>query len=290
LLDDVIDSSDAGLFILDSDFKVVWVNQALERYFGLKRAEVVGKNKRQLIQEQIKYNFEDPEGFAERVLATYDNNTYVENFECHMLSGNKREDRWLEHWSRPIRSGLYSGGRIELYYNITDQRHAEEALQKAHDELERRVEERTEELNIKTKSLEEINTAMKVLLKKREEDKIELQDNILSNVKTLIEPYVGKLKRSSLPQGQKTLISILESNLNEIVSPFTRKLSSKYLNLSPSEIQVANLVKYGKTNKEISEMLNVTQRTIAFHRENIRKKLDLTNQKTNLKTYLMSLD
>jgi DNA-binding CsgD family transcriptional regulator len=131
---------------------------------------------------------------------------------------------------------------------------------------------------------------MKVLLKKREEDKIELQDNILSNVKTLIEPYVGKLKRSSLPQGQKTLISILESNLNEIVSPFTRKLSSKYLNLSPSEIQVANLVKYGKTNKEISEMLNVTQRTIAFHRENIRKKLDLTNQKTNLKTYLMSLD
>ncbi len=131
LLDDVIDSSDAGLFILDSDFKVVWVNQALERYFGLKREKVVGKNKRQLIQEQIKYNFEDPEGFAERVLATYDNNTYAEKFECHMRFGNKREDRWLEHWSRPIRSGLYSGGRIELYYNITERVRAETLLRES---------------------------------------------------------------------------------------------------------------------------------------------------------------
>ncbi|MBW2252657.1 MAG: helix-turn-helix transcriptional regulator, partial [Deltaproteobacteria bacterium] len=66
--------------------------------------------------------------------------------------------------------------------------------------------------------------------------------------------------------------------------------SSKYLNLTPTQIQVANLVKHGKTNKDISEILHVAGRTIAFHRENIRKKLGLTNKKTNLKTYLMSID
>ena len=146
------------------------------------------------------------------------------------------------------------------------------------------------ELENKANDLEELNAALNVLLKKRQEDKIELQDNILSNIKILIEPYVNKLKQSGLPQVQKTLINILESNLNEIISPFTRKLSSKLLNLSPSEIQVANLVKSGKTNKEIAEISHVAKRTIEFHRENIRKKLGIKNQKTNLKTYLMSLD
>ena len=158
-------------------------------------------------------------------------------------------------------------------WDITNRVRIEEALQKAHDELERRVEERTRKLEVQKNSLEEINIAMNVLLKKREEDKIELQDNILSNVKTLIEPYMNKLKRSSLPQGQKTLINILESNLNEIVSPFSRKLSSKLLNLTPSEIQVANLVKEGKTSKEIAGILNISGKTVGFHRENIRKKL-----------------
>ena len=128
LLNDVVDSSDVGIFILDSDFKVVWVNQALERYFGLRKEEIIGNDKRQLVLKQIKYQFEDPEGFAERVLATYDENTYVENFECHMLFGDNREDRWLEHWSQPIRSGLYSGGRVEIYYDISDLKQAEKEL------------------------------------------------------------------------------------------------------------------------------------------------------------------
>lgn len=128
LLDDVIDRSEVGLFILDSDFSIVWVNQALESYFGLRREEVIGKDKRQLILEQIKYKFDDPEGFADRVLATYDNNTYVENFECHLLPNGERKERHLEHWSRPIQSGLYAGGRVELYYDITERKQAEGAL------------------------------------------------------------------------------------------------------------------------------------------------------------------
>lgn len=131
LLDDVVDSTNVGIFILDSDFKVVWVNQALELHFGLQREEVVGRDKRQLILNKIKHIFEDPDSFMGKVLATYGDNTYVENFECHVLSGDKREDRWLEHWSKPIRSGLYTGGRVELYYDITERKHAEEALRES---------------------------------------------------------------------------------------------------------------------------------------------------------------
>jgi PAS domain S-box-containing protein len=128
LTDDVLDSSKVGIFILDNNCKIVWVNQALERYFGLRREKVIGKDKRQLIHKQIKDIFEDPETFVEKVLATYDNNTYIENFNCHVLADGKRENRWLEHWSQPIHSGLFAGGRIEHYTDITERKKAEEML------------------------------------------------------------------------------------------------------------------------------------------------------------------
>jgi PAS domain S-box-containing protein len=117
-----------GVFVLDNQFRVRWVNQALERYFGLRRNEVLGKDKRQLVRQRIKNIFEDSESFAERVLATYKDNTYIQNFECHVLAGDSREERWLEHWSQPIRSGLYAGGRIEHYTDITERKRTEEAL------------------------------------------------------------------------------------------------------------------------------------------------------------------
>ncbi len=126
----------------------------------------------------------------------------------------------------------------------------EKALKEAHDELELRVKERTRDLEIKTKNLEEMNTAMKVLLNKREEDKIEIEANVLTNVKELVMPFVDKFRETQLDGHQKTLLSIIESNLNEIISPFTRRLSLEYLNLTPTEIQIANMTKHGNTSKK----------------------------------------
>ncbi len=126
LTDDVLNSSAVGIFILDGDFKIVWINHSLERYFGLRSEEVIGKDKRDLVRGRIKNIFEDKETFVQRVLATYDNNTYIENFECHVLPDGEREERWLEHWSQPIYSGLYAGGRIEHYTDITERKRAEE--------------------------------------------------------------------------------------------------------------------------------------------------------------------
>ncbi|HOI08271.1 MAG TPA: helix-turn-helix transcriptional regulator, partial [Deltaproteobacteria bacterium] len=88
---------------------------------------------------------------------------------------------------------------------------------------------------------------------------------------------------------QMTFVQLLESNLNQIVSPFLQKLSSQYLNLTPTEIQVANLVREGKSTKEISDILNISKRAVEFHRNNIRDKLGLKKEKTNLRSYLLSL-
>ncbi|MEN8246389.1 MAG: response regulator [Thermodesulfobacteriota bacterium] len=166
----------------------------------------------------------------------------------------------------------------------------EQRLQEAHDLLEQRVEERTQELRLKSESLEEMNTALKVLLKKREEDKNELEEKVIYNIKEMVQPFMEKLGRTHLDKRQRTFLEILESNLDDIVSPFAKKLSTRYLNLTPSEIQIADLVKHGKTTKEIAELLSLSTRTIESHRDSIRKKLGIKNQKANLRTHLMSYE
>lgn len=124
----VLDGSDVGIFIVDADCRIVWLNRALETYFGLRREEVIGQDRRQLIHERIKRLFEFPERFSKKVLSAYKNNTAIENFECFVLPGDGRQERWLEHRSRPIRTGLYAGGRIEQYYDITGRKKTEDKL------------------------------------------------------------------------------------------------------------------------------------------------------------------
>ncbi|MDG5761232.1 PAS domain S-box protein [Natronococcus sp. A-GB1] len=132
----VIDEADVGVFVLDESFDVVWADETVETYFGIKRNDVIGRNKRAVIGETIRDRLADPEGFAETVLATYDDNSSVEQFECRVTAGPGREGRWLEHRSKPIESGRYAGGRVELYYDITDRKES----QRARRESERRFE------------------------------------------------------------------------------------------------------------------------------------------------------
>ena len=167
---------------------------------------------------------------------------------------------------------------IIIIRDITNRKLAEEAVRKSKAEL---VE--------KSRHLEEVNAALKVLLKQREEDKADLEERFLANVKELVLPYVEKLKNSRLHSDQMTLVGILESNMKEIVSPFVTKLSSRFLSLTPTEIQVASLIKDGKSSKEIAALLNASENTVRSHRFHIRSKLGIKNKKVNFRSYLQSL-
>ncbi|MBT8387370.1 MAG: PAS domain S-box protein [Ignavibacteria bacterium] len=173
--------------------------------------------------------------------------------------------------------------------DVTERHKLEEALRKATKKLKQRVNEKTRELKDKAKNLQEVNTALKVLLNKRNEDKKELEEKVLLNVKGMIDPYLNKLKKTKLNAMQRTYLGIIESNLNEIILPFVCGVSINVLNFTPTELQVANLVKQGKTTKEIAKIANLSPRTIEFHRDNIRKKIGIKNKKINLRTCLLSL-
>ncbi|MEE8431059.1 MAG: PAS domain S-box protein [Candidatus Desulfatibia sp.] len=172
--------------------------------------------------------------------------------------------------------------------DITERNKAEQALQKAKDQLESRTKLQTRELETKTRHFEELNVTLNVLLQQREADKKALEENILSNMKKLIVPVLNRLKNFSLNARQKEYLGLLESNLNEIISPFAYKLSSKFVNLTAAEMQVADFVKQGMSTKEIARLLSVSVKTINTHRGNIRRKIGINNKKTNLKFHLSS--
>ena len=83
-------------------------------------------------------------------------------------------------------------------------------------------------------------------------------------------------------------MDIVETHLNDIISPFLQRMSALNIMLTPQEIQVASLVKDGKSSKEIAEVLNVAETTVHFHRKNLRDKLGLKNRRANLRAFLLS--
>ena len=306
----LLESSPDPVVVYDIEGRATHVNPAFERTFGFAREELLGRQ----IEFVPEENLPETRAAIESMLS----GDTIQLFETKRLT---KTGRVLDV---QISSRLYNdrdgrpAGNIVILRDISAAKKVEEELRQYHDQLEELVAGRTAELaktnarlarevedrkrvekklrkrevELKAQShhLAEVNTALKVLLKQREYDKKELADNVLSNVKELIGPYLERLKKSRLGTDQLTHISILESNLNNIISPFISRFSARNINLTPTEIRVANLVKEGKTNKEIAAFLCLSKNTILFHRYNIRKKLGIKNKKINLQAHLISFE
>jgi PAS domain S-box-containing protein len=256
-----------GFCVIGVDGKILEANYAMSVILGYSREELVGMNIRDLEAEETPQ--ETTKHIKKVMKQGYD------RFETR----HRRKDGQVVDLEVSV--NFVDTGKekflFSFFHDITDRKRADQALI-----------EREKELEAKTSNLEELNTALRVLLKRREEDKTDLEEKVLSNVKELVMPYIEKLNKSRLDGSQKAYVSILESNLNDIISPFSRRLSSVYLDLTPTEMEIANLVKHGQTTKEIADVLNLSVRTVDTHRYNMRRKLGINNKKTNLRTHLNS--
>jgi len=286
-LADIIEFLPDATFAIDLEGKIIAWNRATEELTGVKADKVVGKGKYahslpwwgirrpMLIDLVLKPDFKFEKTFTKFLKKEKD--LLVAETE---VPGIRISGRNAYLWGKA--SPLYDRkgnivGAIEVIRDITEHKMAEEALLK-----------RERELEIKSNELKEMNVALNVLLKHREEDKEELEERLLANVKELVLPYVEELKKGIIDERRQTFVRILESNLKNIISPFGRKISSKYMNLTDREIRVADLIKEGKPSKEIADLLCITESAINIYRYRIRKKLGLCKTH-NLKVYLSSL-
>ena len=286
----LIEHSSDIITVLSLDGIILFESPSFERLLGYNQHELDGR---------IAFEFLHPDDLPTvvdkfQLVVERPGETQTAEFRFHHKDGS-----WLslEGIGRSI---LDTEGQRCVIVNsrdITERKRAEEALRKAQEELEDRVEERTldlrkakEELEAQRNKLEEMNIALRVLLERREEEKAEVEEIIHFNIKQLITPYLEKLEKTPLDDRQATIVEILISNLGEVISPFSRRLSSSQLSLTPREIKVAALIKQGHTSKEMADLMDVSLRTIEAHRVNIRKKIGIKNKKGNLRTQLLSME
>jgi PAS domain S-box-containing protein len=139
------------------------------------------------------------------------------------------------------------------------------------------------------RALQETNVALRVVLRESEVSKSELEKDMLSNIKDLLLPYVAELGSRLSDEDQLFFLDIIKANINEITSSFSRSLKIELHDLTPREIQVADFIRQGRTNKEIAKLLNITPSAVDFHRRNLRKKFNIKGTKANLRSHLLSI-
>jgi len=178
----------------------------------------------------------------------------------------------------------------------TARRNALADLEKAVDDrtrqlrqINRLLKKRERELQAKAAELEELNGALKIVLQRVEADRHAMEERVRVNLEKTIAPLIDRLKAGTIDDTRRSQLELLEAALRDVVSPFVSGLSSAFRHLTPQEIQVADLVKRGKSTKEIASVLGLSVNTVMSHRYRIRTKLGLKRSGQNLCSFLETL-
>ncbi|MFV0348715.1 MAG: response regulator [Halodesulfovibrio sp.] len=192
-------------------------------------------------------------------------------------------------------SDILSAVKMAVHRSVEDRKREQKSR-----EMEEEVAARTEmldkematreiaekELQQKSDYLHDANKALKNLLEARDAEKRALEESILVNIKKYVMPYVEMIRSQTSDAAVLETVDFLEDALQKAVSPAAKSLFAKYLDLTPQESRIADLIRQGKKTKDIADILNLAPSSISTHRYSIRRKLGLLNSSTNLETFL----
>jgi DNA-binding CsgD family transcriptional regulator len=275
----VLNSLSAHIAILDEEGVILETNKAWQRFAAENAAgeddHSIGVNYVALCAAASGPGARDAHNVAKGIRQVIEGtlDEFLYDYPCHSPSG--------KHWyyMRAIRTVGAKPLRVVVSHeDITALKLTEEALRRSR-----------KALNDQAQSLEESNIALKVLLNQRDLDRQELERKVLSNVKGLVLPYVEKLKGARLKPRERTLVEIVDTHLQDIISPLLQNIANADILLTPQEMHIAALIKDGQSSKEIAEVLNISEATVNFHRKNLRIKFGLQNRRANLRSYLLSM-
>ena len=266
---DLVENINDVIYLLDKNGTITYISPTVETISGYTPSEIIG-------QPFMEFIHQDDLPSVMEQFKKVDNHIHKGEGRYRIKSG---EIRWLQ-FSGCLK--IRDSGVTEILgicTDITERKHIEEQLGRTRKELE-----------IKSKNLEETNTALKVLLNHQNQERKNIERNLITSIKKLVNPYIEEICNVIDDERLKTYLEIIETNLSEITKPFINNLAVHYESLTNAEIQVANLIRENKSTGDIAHVLEIAESTVFFHRRNIRKKLGIKNKDTNLQSYLQSSD
>lgn len=278
----VVENQTELIVRFDKDLNIEFANSAF--------STIIGFNKDVLNNHSLKHTifYENSQTFRNQIESLLNSETQIQAEHDILIS---KEIRWYQWNFDVIPLDEKKGPKyLAVGRNITEIIRLTDKLKETNQSLKEKVKERTVELEDQATELREANIALKVLLRQIKNDNTDAVDNIQKNLEFLIQPNLLKIKRSKNVKTIHDTIEIVEENLNTITSKFVTNVSTYLECLTSTQLQVANLVKQGKSNKLIADALNLSIRTVETHRFNIRKKLNISNSAVNLRTFLLSLE
>lgn len=263
----LVEALNEGFGIVDAETRLTYVNGKVIEILGYSSSEMLGKKisdfmdarNRRLYKKQINMRQEGIDTPYEIQFKTKDGRTISTIVSPRGTFGA---------------DGSFQGS-YAVITDISAMKSTEKALRR-----------REQQLREKTRRLQEMNTALEVLLRKREQDKTIIQKRILINLKRLVAPYLETLGETRMSERQRFLVEVLKSNLVEVMSPFSDRPLLDKADLTRTELEVADLVRLGKSTTQIADALGVSYKTAETHRWRIRKKLGLNRRRISLMSYL----
>ncbi|MEQ1637010.1 MAG: PAS domain S-box protein [Methylococcales bacterium] len=274
-----------GIMVMNTQMIILQVNKAFTRLTGFSSEEAIGRT-----PHLFHTGLQNPD-FYQNMWITLEQTGYWQGEIWNQRKDTKIFPEWLT-----ISAIKNAQGEI-LYYvasfmDISFRKQSENNGLDTRQQLEQQLQQKNAELHQIEAELNNISTALKVLIQHQETEYSDVREVLEQGIKQEIVPFLSQLKKGNQDLKQLKLLQILEANLENLSATYGRhhSIARIFQELTPKEIQIASMIRQGLSTKHIAATLSTSAETINVHRKNIRKKLGLDNKAINLRNHLNSFE
>jgi PAS domain S-box-containing protein len=259
-------SPDSITITAASDGEIVEVNEGFEQISGYTRDEIVGKRTTDV------GIWKDTNRRAE-LIRELNEKGHIREFPIDVVT---REG--------DVRACVVSAEKLEIGGKACILAVTRDMTQ--HKEQQKKLHELEETLRREQVDFVRKNVALNEVLQHIEQEKSIYRHEIATKMDGLLRPMLRKLQEQG--RLERRDVDLLERGLDETFGRDIDQYKNNMSKLTPRELDILEMIRSGRSSKQIADSLDLSSQTVHKHRQSIRRKLQIDHREINLATYLRS--